>query len=490
MEMGMQTKFVIPVLAGILILGMLGLTPIDSFAEEVCIDDFNDNITNELLWSVAQIGSVPPTAEEINGKLEITFPSNAAGAFYQGGYSSALTLSGDFDIRTDYELSVWPDDSGIRMGISLENVAAAVGRVGSASNEFGAQEIYLVHVPPQLKSTITSDLSGKLRIERVGTIMTGYYMNGNTWISLGSLPISSDPVGFRISAWSDDRYFANKLGKILFDNVEIRGAGLCPTSNLPPVANAGPDQTVYLGDLVKRGEFVQLDGSQTKDPDGNPLSFIWIVNNPPSGSTFSFTTPYNTDKPKFTADKEGVYEIQLFAYEDSDNDGKKDENGYTSNDIVKITLTNKAPKAVLTPASVTTEIGSTITLDGTQSEDENKDTLYYQWGLSKGVKPAEFYGGPNDGIATFKAKSDGEHTVFLTVRDELDRLSDKVSSTIQVGPKPPEEPKPQSYWLKTLAKSIPRWILSWDCARAPSQSFPRPLCGCTEVATTHPEPLL
>ena len=51
-----------------------------------------------------------------------------------------------------------------------------------------------------------------------------------------------------------------------------------PTNN-PPSANAGPDQTVLIGDTVT------LDGSRSHDDDGNPLTFVWSLVSVPTGST-------------------------------------------------------------------------------------------------------------------------------------------------------------------------------------------------------------
>ena len=44
---------------------------------------------------------------------------------------------------------------------------------------------------------------------------------------------------------------------------------LVSTANSPPVADAGPDQSVFVTDLV------QLDGSGSSDVDGDPLSYAW-----------------------------------------------------------------------------------------------------------------------------------------------------------------------------------------------------------------------
>src|SRR5688572_17904996 len=58
------------------------------------------------------------------------------------------------------------------------------------------------------------------------------------------------------------------------DTIEITVAN----GNLPPVANAGSDQTVTTGQLVT------LNGSRSTDPNGDPLTYSWCVKGRPVGS--------------------------------------------------------------------------------------------------------------------------------------------------------------------------------------------------------------
>jgi len=81
-----------------------------------------------------------------------------------------------------------------------------------------------------------------------------------------------------------------------------------PITNNPPVANAGPDQTVQVSTLVS------LDGTSSYDNDGDTLSYKWTQINGPEIVNLSDS---NISKPTFTPTKVGVYEFELIV-----NDGE------------------------------------------------------------------------------------------------------------------------------------------------------------------------
>ena len=74
--------------------------------------------------------------------------------------------------------------------------------------------------------------------------------------------------------------------------------------NEAPVASAGADQYVTVGDTV------QLNGSSSYDSDIDELGFTWFMATRPSGSSASLSDP-GGPMPRFTADAPGTYEIEL-----------------------------------------------------------------------------------------------------------------------------------------------------------------------------------
>jgi len=80
--------------------------------------------------------------------------------------------------------------------------------------------------------------------------------------------------------------------------------------NRPPVANAGPDQS------VPSGAEVRLEGSGS-DPDGDEIRYEWRMIETPRGSNAQLATP-GSSTASFVADTDGVYRIALQVVEEVD----------------------------------------------------------------------------------------------------------------------------------------------------------------------------
>lgn len=74
--------------------------------------------------------------------------------------------------------------------------------------------------------------------------------------------------------------------------------------NAGPVANAGVDVTVDVGDLVV------LDGTLSYDPEGDPITYDWALVTTP-GASSTFLSDARTALPNFRPDVDGLYEAEL-----------------------------------------------------------------------------------------------------------------------------------------------------------------------------------
>ena len=76
------------------------------------------------------------------------------------------------------------------------------------------------------------------------------------------------------------------------------------TANRAPIADAGADQSGVAGSVI------QLDGSGSRDPDGDVLAFAWSFVATPPGSLAVLRDAAAT-RPSFLADVPGTYLVQL-----------------------------------------------------------------------------------------------------------------------------------------------------------------------------------
>ncbi len=134
------------------------------------------------------------------------------------------------------------------------------------------------------------------------------------------------------------------------------------TQNSPPVANAGPDQTVYVGDTV------HLDGSASSDPDKDPLTFFWSIIAKPDQSTSALDSATIVN-PMFVPDLSGLYIAQLIV-----NDGKVDSYPDTTTITASVRMVTVPDVVGMTQGAAQSAIIAANLIVGTITQ-ANSDTV-------------------------------------------------------------------------------------------------------------------
>ncbi len=131
-------------------------------------------------------------------------------------------------------------------------------------------------------------------------------------------------------------------------------------SNRPPVADAGPDQSMSAIPVL-----ITLDGSASYDPGDDAMTYRWEQTSGPAVEL----SDANSIEPNFVPVEMGIYVFELVV-----NDGINDSPG----DTVGIVIGNRAPVANAGRPRYAAQ--DPVSLDGTASFDrDGYGTLSYQW---------------------------------------------------------------------------------------------------------------
>ena len=176
------------------------------------------------------------------------------------------------------------------------------------------------------------------------------------------------------------------------------------TENSAPVSHAGADQAVMVNDAV------QLDGSASRDVDGDTLTFMWSFIARPDGSS-AVLSDTEAVTPTFNVDVAGTYALQLIV-----NDGTVN----SVPDAVTISTENSAPLSSA-GADQAVLVNDRVQLDGSGSSDADGDTLTFAWAIVS--KPGGSSAVLSDTEAvrpTFTVDVAGTYAVQLIVNDGTD----------------------------------------------------------------------
>ncbi|MCP4803882.1 MAG: hypothetical protein GY913_14315 [Proteobacteria bacterium] len=197
------------------------------------------------------------------------------------------------------------------------------------------------------------------------------------------------------------------------------------TSNTPPVADAGPDQSVDVG------EEADLDGSGSSDPDGDTLSYTWTLGATPAGSsaTSADIGGASSELATFTPDVDGTFELRLEVCDASDCD--------IDATLVTAGSGGNTPPVADAGSDATASTGSQVTMNGSGSYDVDGDSLTYRWGFKSVPSGSSITNDDWTDRATTSGKFTpdvaGDYEIRLTVNDGTDESSDLVTVTVSNG---------------------------------------------------------
>jgi len=172
--------------------------------------------------------------------------------------------------------------------------------------------------------------------------------------------------------------------------------------------NTAPEALIMMprqADVVEAGKPFTIDGSASKDADGDELQYRWTLSG--LGNPIDLSNKVSDTVVIDTPGKDLVLTLLV-----------QDPGGLTSQDIVVITVEpgNRAPVAIITTPTNQGAYseGNEVEFNGLASSDPDNDFLTYTWDLSEA-------GGPSY-TASKQSKfsldlSEGQYSISLTVED-------------------------------------------------------------------------
>ncbi|MFG6464558.1 PKD domain-containing protein [Roseateles sp. DXS20W] len=199
-------------------------------------------------------------------------------------------------------------------------------------------------------------------------------------------------------------------------NVE-RGPIAIVSASAAPVAQAGGPSYV-----AATGSAVTLRGTGSQDPAGGALTYNWVLDTLPAGSTASLSGA-NTATPSFTPDKDGRYTATLTVTNPA---------GLRAVQSVSVDVGSYAPVVVLDRSQAMVLQGGSITASAASSYSKNNvGALTYRWALdTRPTGSNASISAPNGPALSFTPDVPGSYYASVTVTDGQVSAVSGVSITV------------------------------------------------------------
>jgi len=168
---------------------------------------------------------------------------------------------------------------------------------------------------------------------------------------------------------------------------------------------------LYSASIFYIGEVIDFNASDSYDPDGSIVSYLWAFGDGTQGTGIFVQHAYSQD---------GTYIVTLTV---TDNDGATDTTSAT------MTVLNRIPIASFTESAETVSSGESIHFDASESHDPDGSIISHLWDFGDGNTAL--------GVEVDHAyEDDGVYYVTLTVIDD-DGATGSSTSTKTVSNRPP-----------------------------------------------------
>ncbi len=231
----MKVRFTPRVLSFVLLIMMVPLAAIIIYPSHTAAAtpsltaNFAGNPFNSSTWKTFQQGT-GPNVTLANQSLIVTLPASSTNDPTIGGFGAGIgslcELNGDFDVQVAFQLLVWPQLNGVRVGIG----PSVAGRTQGSAPFAVERDSFSIYDTVPGEYYVTHLLDG---------------VNGNNpaWTQVHTGPTVTSEVGIGFAAWSHDRVFSHQTVKVAFDNFTLNSGQLaCPTLTSNP--NNGPVGTL------------------------------------------------------------------------------------------------------------------------------------------------------------------------------------------------------------------------------------------------------
>ncbi|HZL09950.1 MAG TPA: PKD domain-containing protein [Prolixibacteraceae bacterium] len=321
--------------------------------------------------------------------------------------SAAKTKLGKLEVgEYIFKLTVTDDDNSS----STDDVKITVLALPKHPPTANAGPDQIIEIESAITHLVTgsAQLDGSLSSDPDGTIVSFSWAKiSGPSSGLISKPLSAKPLVTELS------FGVYVFELTVTDNDDLTGKDQVSIAvnvnmNQAPIANAGPDKTLTLPQ-----NSLQLDGSDSIDPDGTIVSFDWSLTSGPTGSA-DISNPDN-EITQVTFKQVGTYEFKLIV---TDNKGLSDSATAT---VTVLQAENKPPIANATakPTSLVLvpEQQFTVQLDGSGSTDPDGSIKSFLWTLSSGPTSVTIVS-PDSSISTVEFSQPGNYNFTLTVTDD------------------------------------------------------------------------